>query len=39
MDDANLAEPSWRGPGGSAGDHPAMASHWIKGVLALEIPK
>jgi hypothetical protein len=36
MDDSALADPSWCGPGGSAGDHPAMASRWFQSVLALE---
>jgi hypothetical protein len=34
MDDAALAEPSWCGAGGSAGDHPALASRWFQDVLA-----
>jgi len=37
MDDAALAEPSWCGAGGSAGDRPALASRWVQNVLALEI--
>ena len=37
MDDAALAEPSWCGAGGSAGDHPALASRWFQNVLVLEI--
>ena len=39
MDDQAMAEPAWCGPGGSAGDHPAMASRRLQGVLALEIAK
>jgi hypothetical protein len=37
LDDPALAEPSWCGAGGSAGDHPALASRWFQNVLALEI--
>ncbi|MGA7184222.1 MAG: hypothetical protein WBY67_13130 [Pseudolabrys sp.] len=39
LDDAALAEPSWCGAGGSAGDHPAVASRWFQSLLALEIAK
>jgi hypothetical protein len=37
MDDAALAEPSRCGAGGSAGDHPALASRWFQNGLAFEI--
>src|SRR5450759_2850209 len=39
MDDQAMAEPAWCGPGGSAGDHPAVASRWLQNLLALEIAK
>jgi hypothetical protein len=29
MDDPALAEPARHGPGGSAGDYPAVASRWL----------
>ena len=39
IDDPDLAEPYWGGPGGATGDHSALASHWLQNILALEIPK
>ena len=32
-----MAEPAWSRPGGSAGDHPAVASRWLQSLLVLEI--
>src|SRR5450759_4668047 len=39
MDDQAMAEPAWCDPGGSAGDHPGMASRRLQNLLALEIAK
>jgi hypothetical protein len=38
-DDADLAGSARRGPGGSAGDYPSVASLRVQSFLALEIPK
>jgi len=37
--DPALAEPARHGPGGSAGDYPAVASCGLQSLLALEISK
>src|ERR1700720_4474601 len=39
MDDPALAEPARRGPSGSTGDHPSVASRGLPSLLASEIPK
>src|SRR6266403_5039702 len=39
MDDPALAEPARRGPSGSTGDHPSVASRGLHSLLASEIPK
>jgi hypothetical protein len=38
MADLVLAKPARFVPRGSAGDDPAVASRWVSGLLALEIP-
>ena len=39
MADLVLAKPARFVPRGSAGDDPAVASRWVSGLLALEIPR
>jgi hypothetical protein len=39
MADLVVAKPARFVPRGSAGDDPAVASRWVSGLLALEIPR